>query len=488
MSVLLQSDNITLLSEYGYRESQNELWKVFRRTAVEPGQASSPDLDSFADECLIYAHVMVKLNAPSTTDETRNNEPLLDTHTPERYTPTSLPPPSAEPPPPPDPACLRVGFVYLYAGPANLPAGEANIGIIIRQDMQRRGYARETVQLVLRWAFEELKFHRVQAAILDTPFKDRALRLFIGLGFAHEGTKRRAVYQPEGEGMAGVWKDVTYLAMLDTEWMLRSTRGRGRDSHVLDQPVAMLWDEMFARHSREREELVRWEEKHGRITRSSSTETLKEITRKATQDMAYLTDDASSIGEPSVSGSLPPSPRLNVVVTWEEDEHMSDVHGTNEFSQGWEEVIETTITARRNRQDMGGSLLGPSTLRGHMLALPSIPSTRTSEVNPQSPLTISTPSTPGYTPPASPPPSAPSPMYGSWSESESEDNWLPRETSAPANVPIQFTMPHDPYPRTGPASLRSRSRSTSLSSSSTDSWNDAQSSIGTSSSSWDMLD
>ncbi|KAG8216485.1 hypothetical protein J3R82DRAFT_6597 [Butyriboletus roseoflavus] len=376
----------------------------------------------------------------------------------------------------PIPQSQRVGLIYLYSGPANLPAGEANIGVIVKEDMQRSGYAREAVQLVLRWAFEELKFHRVQAAILDTPFKDRALRLFIGSGFAHEGTKRRAVYLPEEEGMAGVWKDVTYLAMLDTEWMLRSTWKKD------NQPVTTVWDEMFARHSREREELLRWEENHGRIKRSSSTETLRENTRNAAQDMAYLTDDASSIGEPSLCDSLPPSPRLNVIVTREEDVHMADVLGTDEFGQRWEEVIETTLAARRQRQGMGGSLLEPSP-RGHMLALPSIPSTRISDGNPQSPLTIRTPSTPGSTPPSSP--SASSSIYGSWPDSEDEDNWLPRGTLPPGNVPAP--MPHTSYPPTGPASLRTRTRSRSSSSSSIDSWSDAQSSVSAGSSNWDVI-
>ena len=476
MNVLLRSNNITLLSDYGPGGYQNELWQLFRRTAVEPGQASSPDFASFADECLLCAHIMVGVSAPAHTEHERvNNESFWDTDPPEEHIQRS-PPPSASSLSSPSPPSQKVGLIYLYAGPANLPAGEANIGVVMKEDMRRRGYAREAVQLVLRWAFEDLKFHRVQAAILDTPFKDKALRLFVGSGFAHEGTKRRAVYQPEGEGMAGVWKDVTYLAMLDTEWMLRSTWKQG------NQPIITVWDEMFARHSREQEELLRWEENHGRIRKSSSTETLRENTRNAVQDMAYLTDDASSIGEPS----LPPSPRPNVIVTREEDTYMADVHGADEFGQRWEEVIETTLAARRQRQGMGGSLLGPSP-RGHMLALPSIPSTRISEGNPQSPLTIRTPSTPGSTPPPSSPSSAPSSIYGSWPDSEDEDNWLPREAPPPANVPTQLPRPHNPNSRTRPASLRSRFRNRSSSSASTDSWSDAQSSVSASSSNWDVI-
>ena len=484
MDSQLRSDNISLLFDddsFGGHGTINELWQTFRRTAVEPGQASSPDFTSFADDCLLCAQIVINEPVTPAENEDDRSESL---YSPEERTLVPQPSPSTSPtvPPSPSPESRKAGLIYLHSGPANLPAGEANIGVITKPDMQHRGYAREAVQLVLRWAFEELKFHRVQAAILDTPSRDRALRLFIGSGFAHEGTKRRAVYQPEGEGMAAVWRDVTYLAMLDTEWMLKSTWIRA--NRTSEPPVVSVWDEMFTRHAREREELVRWEEKHGRMKRSSSTETLRECTKNAVLDMAYLTDDASSF-----SGSSPPSPKPNVVVNWEEDAHMADTLAPDEH-QRWEEVIETSLAARRHRQWMGSSSLDPSLLQGHMLALPSIPSTAVSERNLQSPLTIPSASTPGSTPPSSRSPSlAPSSVHSNWTdtedEDEDEDNWLLREDLAPANGSIQFTTPHHSYPVAGPASLRTRSRSSSVST--TDSWSDAQSCVSASSSSWDLV-
>lgn len=471
MAVQLRSTNISLLFDYwpepGYSRSLNELWQAFRRTAVEPGQASSPDLVSFADECLLCAQIAI--NDPTPTEE--NDDAAWGAHALEGYTPDTL----RSLPTPED---RRVGLVYLHTGPANLPAGEANIGVIMKQDMRRRGYAREAVQLVLGWAFEELKFHRVQAAILDTSFRDRALRLFIGSGFTHEGTKRRAVYQPEGEGVVGLWKDVTYLAMLDTEWTLQSTWKR--NDRAQERPVITAWDEMFARHAQEREELLKWEEKHGRMRRSPSTETLRESIRNAAPDLAYLTDDASSIGEPSWDGSSPPSPRPNVVVTWDEDEEMEDIPGLDELRQQWGEV-------RRHREDMESASLRPS-LVDRMLSLPSIPSTRLSEGNPQSPVSIPSTSTPGSTPPSSPSPSpAPSTHY-SWMDSEDEDNWLPDRALPLRPASTQLATPHVPYPYSGPSSTNSRSRSNSVSSSdSSDSWSDAQSSFGANSNTWDII-
>lgn len=477
MNTHLRSDNVSLRfgESWSWNNTLNALWQTFRRTAVEPAQSSSPDFTSFADECLLCARIVLN---ESTTAENEDDDSLWDPLFPAES--PQGPPSSPSTTLTPGAPAQIAGLIYLYAGPGNLPAGEANIGVIMESSMQCRGYAREAVQLVLRWAFEELKFHRVQAPILDTAFKDRAMRLFIGSGFAHEGTKRRAVFQPEGEGMAGLWKDVTYLAMLDTDWTVKSTWMRA--NRPSPPPVPSAWDEMFARHAKEREALLQWEEKHGRMKRTSSTETLKEGRGNAVQDLAYLTDDATSF-----SGSSPPSPRPNLVVTWEEDSHMADDLGPNESRQSWEEVIETSLAARRHRLWLGSSSPNPS-LQGHMLALPSIPSIGRSERNPQSPLTIPSPSTPGSTPPFSPSPSpAPSSVHDTWPDfdDEDEDDWLPSRDLAPTNVPIPFTMPDDPHVRTDSAGFRFRS--SSVASSSADSWSDAQSSVGGSSSSWDVV-
>ncbi|KAF9226385.1 acyl-CoA N-acyltransferase, partial [Gyrodon lividus] len=288
----LTTENISLLFDttsepYSPHETLlDDLWNTLRKNAVEPGQASSPAFASFADECLLCAQIATTPKH-SVRDKGGDQDvnALWGSQTPRSGCVVQTSTQPNIPSPLDSPLSSRAGLVYVHAGPANVTAGEANIGIILRPEMQRRGYAREAIQLVLRWAFEELKFHRVQAAILDSPCKDRALRLFIGLGFSHEGTRRRAVYQPEGDGIAGVWRDVTYLAMLDTEWVLRNV-GKGK---IPKQPVISVWDEMFARHAREQEQLLKWEENHGRMTRSASTETLREENR-GTRDERELVD------------------------------------------------------------------------------------------------------------------------------------------------------------------------------------------------------
>ncbi|KIK95547.1 hypothetical protein PAXRUDRAFT_826897 [Paxillus rubicundulus Ve08.2h10] len=479
------TENIYLLYDYTpdpfsvHETILADLWKTLRGNAVEPGQAASPGFISFADECLLCAQIVKR---PNLNEEMEVDDDSL------YGSPTQISRPGPLPPLP-SPSDVtdsqRVGLIYVHAGPANVAAGEASIGIVLRPEMQNHGYAREAVQLVLRWAFDEVKFHRVQAAILDTPCKDRTLRLFIASGFSHEGTRRRAVYQPEGDGVAGVWKDVTNLAMLDTDWVLKGARtGKGKGPEKLGMS---LWDEMFMRHAREREQLLRWEEKHGRMWRSSSTETLKEQKSKTRdeQELAdqitgfFQTEPSTSSRQSSVYGSVPPSPRSNIHVTLAEEDLMADetagVGGLNahsDLTERWEEVIE----ASRLRQGMSDRIphwleISPSC----RLALPSIPSTEISEGGPQSPRTIPSPSS---VPPES------------GSDSESEDGLLSgsahRNSADTARIPAIYS----PYRRIPTNSTRGRSDSGSSSSSSGDSWSDAHSGVevdAAGSSDWDII-
>ncbi|KAG1815043.1 uncharacterized protein BJ212DRAFT_1215922, partial [Suillus subaureus] len=247
--MLTQSQNVAL-TPLDFSNYQNALldvlWSELTESAVEPMQAPVPYLINFAEDCLLCAIVMLRRHyvdqasgdfVPLEQEKSYEEEPI--------------------------------GLVYVTAAPAQNAAQEANVGIIISECYQRKGFAREAVELALKWAFEDLKFHRIQAAFMNNAQKDRAMRLFVGQGFMHEGTRRRSVFQPERGGVVGVWKDVTYLAMLDTEWALRDVLKR-------KGTVPTLWDEMFARHAREREEMVKWDEKHNRIRKVSSTETLRD--------------------------------------------------------------------------------------------------------------------------------------------------------------------------------------------------------------------
>ena len=100
-------------------------------------------------------------------------------------------------------------------------------------------------------------------------------------GFVHEGIRRRSVFCPN-EGARGTWKNVTYLALLETEWLMRS---------YLKPAPKNLWDEMFARHAREREELLRWDERQQKLKRTSSMETVRIL--DTSPETASTTDDES---------------------------------------------------------------------------------------------------------------------------------------------------------------------------------------------------
>ncbi|KAF9493054.1 hypothetical protein BDN71DRAFT_1450754 [Pleurotus eryngii] len=157
-----------------------------------------------------------------------------------------------------------IGMVYLTVTPCTSirsPPGELNIGIILEETARRRGYGSEVVRQMLVKAFEEGNFHRVQASLVHTLNKDAAMTMYTQLKFNHEGIRRRSFYSPfEVE-----WKDVTCLALLDTDWINRP---------FLHPVPKSLWDEMFARHAREREELLRWEDNQKRLKRTASMETI----------------------------------------------------------------------------------------------------------------------------------------------------------------------------------------------------------------------
>ncbi len=70
--------------------------------------------------------------------------------------------------------------------------GTFEVGIAIRSEHQRKGYAREAIALLLRYYFHELRYQKVNAYIVDV--NDPSLRLFERLGFQQEGRLRRLVY------------------------------------------------------------------------------------------------------------------------------------------------------------------------------------------------------------------------------------------------------------------------------------------------------
>jgi RimJ/RimL family protein N-acetyltransferase len=74
-----------------------------------------------------------------------------------------------------------IGMVYLCQPLLHSTdqVGELSIGIIIDKDYRCKGLAREAIQLLVPYAFEELKCHRIQALLVDSYSRERAMSLFV---------------------------------------------------------------------------------------------------------------------------------------------------------------------------------------------------------------------------------------------------------------------------------------------------------------------
>ena len=81
-----------------------------------------------------------------------------------------------------------------------------------------RGYGHEALKLMKRWAFEELKFHRVWLDCKE--YNDRALHLYEAEGFKREGIIRECLLTH------GVFENLVVLGILDREYFSRKSEGQ----------------------------------------------------------------------------------------------------------------------------------------------------------------------------------------------------------------------------------------------------------------------
>ncbi|HEV2992933.1 MAG TPA: GNAT family protein [Acidimicrobiia bacterium] len=112
---------------------------------------------------------------------------------------------------------LRKGSAF--AGEVSLgsvqrgPFQSANVGYWIDLEHAGRGYMPEAVAVVLRFAFEDLGLHRVEAAIVPRNVKSR--RVAEKLGLRDEGTSQRFLQ------IRGAWEDHVRYAITAEEWSAR---------------------------------------------------------------------------------------------------------------------------------------------------------------------------------------------------------------------------------------------------------------------------
>jgi len=152
-------------------------------------------------------------------------------------------------------------------------------------------------------AFRDQYCHRLQAVLVDHPDILDSLTLFASAGFRKEGIRRRAFFSQ----IACEWKDVTYLAILATEWI--HDHSNMTKAKILP---SNLWEEILSRHQREQEEFIRMEEQKsgtwpGRLKRSISLETIRETVpttlslESGAESSGFMTDASSSSSVLSIS-------------------------------------------------------------------------------------------------------------------------------------------------------------------------------------------
>jgi RimJ/RimL family protein N-acetyltransferase len=70
--------------------------------------------------------------------------------------------------------------------------GTLSYGISIARDYRRRGYAKDAIQIMLRYYFDELRYNKVTVLVSD--FNEASIRLHESLCFRKEGQLRQVVF------------------------------------------------------------------------------------------------------------------------------------------------------------------------------------------------------------------------------------------------------------------------------------------------------
>lgn len=71
--------------------------------------------------------------------------------------------------------------------------GTFSYALEVAQNHQRKGYAKEAVTLILRYYFGELRYQKAHVGVQEN--NAGSIALHRSLGFGHEGTQRRMVFQ-----------------------------------------------------------------------------------------------------------------------------------------------------------------------------------------------------------------------------------------------------------------------------------------------------
>jgi RimJ/RimL family protein N-acetyltransferase len=101
-----------------------------------------------------------------------------------------------------------IGMVSLFN--IDLKNLSAEVGVYLTPSAQGKGYAKEAIQLISRFAFNEMNMHKLYASVIE--FNKASVKTFESAGFSFEYTKKEAVYTN------GRFFDVVYLCLFKRDF------------------------------------------------------------------------------------------------------------------------------------------------------------------------------------------------------------------------------------------------------------------------------
>jgi [ribosomal protein S5]-alanine N-acetyltransferase len=101
-----------------------------------------------------------------------------------------------------------VGTVGL--DPIDERAGVAEVGYWIAPEHWEKGYGSEATALIVRYAFDQLRLHKVTARVFE--FNEGSKRLLKSVGFTAEGIQREQAF------IDGEYQDCHWYGLLAPEW------------------------------------------------------------------------------------------------------------------------------------------------------------------------------------------------------------------------------------------------------------------------------
>lgn len=107
-----------------------------------------------------------------------------------------------------EPDCKMVGTCGFTS--FNCTSDSAEVGYVLNPDYWGKGIASEALNCVLRFGFEELKLHRIEAKFMEE--NQRSLHVMQKVGMTFEGISREALF------VKGNYVNVGVCSILASEW------------------------------------------------------------------------------------------------------------------------------------------------------------------------------------------------------------------------------------------------------------------------------